>query len=572
MSRLPFRAIVLALTAVLPTATIIGVGGKAIAQEQQKDYEYTPGTETTLPTIVIYGSNRLRATTIDDSVTSVTVLTREHLSKSPAVDLPAFLRTQPGVSIQQNGGQGSNSTVALRGTSAAQTLVVIDGVRVSSATTGAANLANIPLDNIERIEIIRGPRSAIYGSDAIGGVVYIFTKQGVNCPEGRTSCATLTAGVQTPFGGYLDGQVEGRTDTGLTYNFGGRIFGTEGYNFTYPTPGPWGVNEPDKDGFVQGSLRGRVAQSFDWGTLTATGTYSRGLAEFDNSPGFENLNFSEVAALSVAGDVYHDASWKSHLEATFGMDKSKTYRDDVPGFQASEFDTYRYGLLGSTTKTFDTGPIFHTLVVGGEIYREQVRSTVDFDQDARDLLAGYVQYQADSGPWTLALAGRVDHNSQFGTEPTYNVGLGYRATDWLKLRASYGTGFRTPTFNDLYYPGFSNPDLNPETSQTVEVGATFTPWDGTSLDIAAYHTRIDDMIAYDPARWNVYNINQAEISGIEVALSLTSSRISSLSPAPLTSSTPSTSRPATTSVTVPRSRPPVKSATPRLSSSPSPVP
>ena len=219
MPRQSFRALVLALTAAIPLATIIGPSGKAIAQEQQ-DYEYTPGTATTLPVIVIYGSNRLRATTIDDTVTSVTVLTREHLSKSPAIDLPAFLQTQPGVTIQQNGGQGSNSTVALRGTSAAQTLVVVDGVRVSSATNGAANLANIPLANIERIEIIRGPRSAIYGSDAIGGVVYIFTKQGVNCPEGRTSCATLTAGVQTPLGGYLDGQIEGRTDTGLTYNFG----------------------------------------------------------------------------------------------------------------------------------------------------------------------------------------------------------------------------------------------------------------------------------------------------------------------------------------------------------------
>ena len=467
--------------------------------------------------IVIYGANR-RATTVDDSVATVTVVTNEDLQRTPAIDLPSFLNTLPGVAIQANGGQGSNTTVALRGTSAAQTLVVLDGVRISSATTGAAALQNIPLSLIDRIEIIRGPRSSVYGSDAIGGVVAIFTKRGGNCPNDQTSCTTITTGFQTPLGGYLDLLHEGSTLDGLYYNFGGRIFSTEGYNFTYPSKGPWGINEPDNDGFTQGAIRGRIQQGYDWGTISATGSYSKGVAEYDNSPGFDNLSYSEVAALSVAGDIVHDDTWQSHLEATFGFDKSLATRDE-PQYIGSNFDTYRYGVLGSTTKQVYTGDgSVHSFTIGGEVYREVVDSVVNYDLSSRTLMASYGQYEFTNGALTVNAMGRYDHIGEYGGVPTYNIGAGYQFTDWLSAKVSYGTGFRVPTFNDLYYPGFSNPDLRPENSQTFEAGVSITPFNGASLDITAYRTTIDDMIAYDSTRWNVFNINQAQIDGVEVAL------------------------------------------------------
>ncbi|WP_371746579.1 TonB-dependent receptor [Aminobacter sp. SR38] len=241
---------------------ILGIGAIMLAIPTPSSAQQAPaaGGVTVLPRLVV--TPLRRETALVRPTSSATVIDEEELRKSAAADLPSLLKHYAGVSIIGYGGQGASSNVYLRGMSAGQTLVLVNGVRSSSATSDTSSIFNIPLSSIERIEIAKGPHSAQYGSDAIGGVVNIITKQGGQCDDGRNACGSITSGFTHPWGGYLSGDLRGRTEDGIDYSVGGSILGTRGYDFT--TPLAWG-HEPDDDGFLQGSLSVAAAKEFGWG-------------------------------------------------------------------------------------------------------------------------------------------------------------------------------------------------------------------------------------------------------------------------------------------------------------------
>ncbi|MEO9338047.1 TonB-dependent receptor [Mesorhizobium sp. SB112] len=452
-----------------------------------------------------------RETTLARSTSSVTVIDRKEIDQSAAPDLPSLLKSYTGVSIISYGGQGASANVYLRGMSATQTLVLINGVRASSATSGTTSIFNIPLASIERIEIAKGAHSAQYGADAMGGVVNIITKQGGACADGRNTCATLTTGVTHPWGGYVSGTVQGRSESGVNYALGGNLLGTRGYDFT--TPLAWG-HEPDDDGFLQGSANLSFSKDFDWGRLYADGLFARGRSQYDDTFPFANEVDTTTFAGKLGAHVLHSDSWSSTVEVSSGLDYSTNFRDDVPG--SSQFDTQRYGIFASTEKRFDTGKANHIFTGGVEAYREHVDSTVDFAVDSRDLAAVFSQYSLEYEALRVDAGVRYDHSSQFGGATTYNVGASYEVLPDLVLRSSYATGFRAPTFNDLYYPGFSNPDLKPEKSRSYEVGLNWQATAGTSLDLAFYQTWLTDAIAFiSPIP---FNVARARITGFEATL------------------------------------------------------
>nr|WP_272214285.1 TonB-dependent receptor plug domain-containing protein [Marinicella sp. W31]MDC2879227.1 TonB-dependent receptor plug domain-containing protein [Marinicella sp. W31] len=202
------------------------------------------------------------------STSTVTVITEADIEKSAAPDLPSLLRKYPGVNVSTNGGQGAQSSITLRGASASQTLVLVDGMRVASATAGSAYLSNIPLSAIDRVEIAEGAHSAQWGADAIGGVVNIITKDGSSCVNGQSICTTLETGVTWPWGGFGTIATRGITDNGVDFNVGLSILGTEGYDFTTPENS---VHEDGRDGFLQGSLNYSIGKDFNWGRLYSEG-------------------------------------------------------------------------------------------------------------------------------------------------------------------------------------------------------------------------------------------------------------------------------------------------------------
>lgn len=472
------------------------------------------GSETVLDTITVTTPFR-RETPLAGATGSVTVIDRAAIERAPTNDVAQLLKSYAGVSVNAYGGLGSTSSVQLRGMSGTQTLVLVNGVRTASATLGSTAFANIPLESIERIEIAKGPHSAAYGADAIGGVINIITRQGGSCPQGKPVCGSLTAGVSHPWGGFSALDVRGEKD-GFTFAAGANLLGTRGYDFTLS-----GL-EPDDDGFLRGAFNFALAQKFEWGKIYADGLFSRGRNQFDASWGG---NEADTTAFSGKAGVQidHGNDWSTTVEASQGFDKSETFRDGV--FGTEDYMTRRTGLLARTEKSFEAGGFDHTVLFGGEYYHESITSNAGvYDETARDLSAAFGQYSFTYDAWHFDSGVRYDYNEQFGDALTYNLGAAYDVGSDVTVRASWGTGFRAPTFNDLYYPFSGNPDLNPERSRTAELGLVWAPGTDTRLEVSLYRTWLKDGIAWapDPAdpsgfTWRPYNITNARVSGLEIS-------------------------------------------------------
>lgn len=493
---------------------LIAAGALSLALPGHTYAQELPSSGPTLLDRLVITTPLRRASSLVRATSSVTVIDEDEIKGSAAPDLPSLLKRYPGVSIIGYGGQGSATNVYLRGMSSGQTLVLVNGVRTASATSGISSIFNIPLSAIERIEIAKGPHSAQYGADAIGGVINIITRQGGKCDDGRDRCGSITTGVTYPWGAHVSGNVRGQTAGGVEYAVGGSLLGTQGYDFT--TPLAWG-HEPDDDGFLQGSLNFSVAKSYDWGRLYADGLFARGRTEYDNSfPSFNEVD-TDTFAGKIGATLKHSDSWNSTVEVSSGLDRSTNFRDGVVG--NSEFDTQRFGIFASTEKSFEFGDATHVVAGGAEAYRESVDSTVDFGVDSRNLVAVFGQYSVEYGALTIDSGLRYDHNEQFGDATTYNLGASWEIVPDLIARASYGTGFRAPTFNDLYYPGYSNPNLKPEKSRSYEIGLNWRPTVDTTVDVALYQTWLTDAIASNPPTYLPFNVARAKVSGVEASVS-----------------------------------------------------
>lgn len=507
------------LTTSALTLALAGMAGNSAAQDAGTDAQEVTQLETILVTAPLR-----RESSLERSTSSVTIVGAEEIRQSAASDLMSLLKGYPGVTVTSNGGMGSDSSISLRGATPAQTLVLVNGVRAGSATNGTVNLSAIPLAAIERIEIAKGGHSAQYGADAIGGIINIVTKQGGPCADGRASCGTATVGLLHPWGGYVSGNVQGQSEGGIDYSFGAQLFGTQGYDFTLPST--WG-HEPDRDGFRQGSLDASLSKDFDWGRLYANGHYARGRNQYDRQPANETDtdNFSG----RLGARIEHSDSWASTVELMSALDYASNFG---PGVKGDDFDTLRYGILASTQKNFETNAVRHTLLGGVEAYRDSVDSTsisgVGYATTERDLAAVFGQYSFEYEALTVDSGLRYDHNEQFGSATTYNIGASYAVTEGLVARASYATGFRAPTFNDLYYPDpflSGNPNLRPETSRSYEIGLKWQATDETSLDMALYHMRVKDQINWAPvdptdpfSAWHPDNVDEVHVTGFEATL------------------------------------------------------
>ncbi|MEJ5082993.1 MULTISPECIES: TonB-dependent receptor domain-containing protein [unclassified Ochrobactrum] len=454
-----------------------------------------------------------RATSLQRSTSSVTVIDSQEIGRSAAPDLQSLLQYYPGISITTNGGQGSSSNLHIRGMSSKQTVVLVNGVRTASATTGATSLANIPLSSIDRIEIAKGAHSSQYGADAMGGVINIITKQGGACGE-RSFCGSVTTGVTHPWGGYASASLQGQSKDGIDYAFGAAVTGTQGYNFKQP--GTFGY-EPDRDGFLQGSFNFSLAKDFDWGRIYTDGLLSRGRNQYDATAPSFNEAYTTAFNGKIGTRIDHTDDWSSTIELSSGLDHSRNFRKNVSG--SDLFETKRYGLFASTEKQFETGSVSHVVTGGVEAYREEVNATTVYAETSRDLAAVFGQYSLEYDALRFDGGVRYDHNEQFGDVVTYNAGASYEILPDLVLRSSFGTGFRAPTFNELYYPGYANPDLQPEKSRSYEVGLNWQATDKTSLDMAFYQTWLRDAIMSTAPSYLPYNVARAKITGFEATLS-----------------------------------------------------
>ncbi|WJW75151.1 TonB-dependent vitamin B12 receptor [Thiohalobacter sp. IOR34] len=445
------------------------------------------------------------AQTVDASLASVTVIGRADIERLQAQSVEELLAGVAGIDIANNGGRGKNTSLFLRGTESDHVLVLIDGLRVGSATTGQAAFQDFPVDQIERIEIVRGPRSALYGSEAIGGVIQIFTRKG---DATRRPELGLSAGSHQTYklGAAISG---GDQDRWYSLSLSGED--TEGFNACTGSSTAFAgcyTEEPDDDGYrnlslnLRGGLRFGKGASLDLHLLRVNSD-----VEFDGS--FQNEAEGVQQVLGAGLELPLGEIGSLRLKAGQSRDESDNFKD---GSYASTFDTRRNSLsLQADFGIGDSG----LLSLGADYYDDKVTSSASYAVDSRDNKGLFLQYQGRLGNHDLQVALRRDDDQQFGNHTTGSIAVGHDFADSLRLTASYGTAFKAPTFNELYYPGYGNANLRPEESRSIELGLSGRS-ERLRWSASLYQTRIDDLIAYDSSLLAPNNISEARIRGLEV--------------------------------------------------------
>ena len=480
-----FRTLALAALSAAPLLSCPAVSPAAPPPEQ--------------PRVVVTASRNAR--TVDDTLASVIVLTREDIARSQAPDLAELLRLQPGVDLSRTGGAGQSTTLLLRGGNSNHVLVLVDGVRVVNTAQGLYDFAHLPLEQIERIEIVRGPRASWWGSDALAGVIQIFTRD----PDG--AALRLRAG--------SDGRIGGAASYGArrdASSFGFTLGGEALDGFSAQNPRGFSFH-PDDDGYHNrnASLRGETKLGTQ--RLSAAALSTDADVEFDE--GITSA-IDRSGAVTIAGAL---APGWSHA-ATLGL-------------SWGEIETLVFGArFESRRRTLD----WHhdlalgaagTLSLGLDLVEERGRSLDLFEggaiyDESRDNRAGYASWRHDAGPLSFELAGRYDDNSAFGGEATHQAAAGYDFGAGARMFASVGEGFRAPNLNELYSPGFGglfagNPLLDPERSRSTELGFDLERAPGHRLEARAFRSRLRDLIAFDGEAFGAINIARASIDGAELA-------------------------------------------------------
>jgi len=457
----------------------------------------------TLPPIVVTAARSPQP--LSELIADVTVIGPEEIARAGAQSLTELLARQPGVEIVMNGGRGSVSGIFLRGANSNHTLVLVDGLRMSSSTVGTTTLEAIPLDQIERIEILRGPASSLYGADALGGVIQVFTRGG-----GEQLAANASVG----YGGYRTRNISG----GVSGGYGPWWFAlqaghrqSDGFN-AIGNPANFSYN-PDRDGYDDNSASGSVAFRFAPDhELSAQFLRSRLNAQFDAGPGFDDRTITTVESYAVLSRDRLAAFWMSKLQAAESSDNS----DSQTGFGASRFKTRQRQYAWQNDFTLPRG----RLSLAAERREERVDSTVAFPVTGRSTNAFVGVYQLHEGPHALQANLRRDESSQFGGRSSGALAYGYAIATGLRASASYGTAFKAPTFNDLYFPGFSNPNLRPESARNAELALRYARGE-TVAAVVAYRNRVRDLIVFQcDASFNCapQNVANATLQGVTLEL------------------------------------------------------
>ncbi|MEZ9396088.1 TonB-dependent receptor [Vibrio splendidus] len=455
---------------------------------------------------------------VKDVISPITIVTKEELELSQVKSLPEALRNLPGVQVNSVG-FGQYSSVYVRGNSSRHLLVLINGVRIGSSTAGEANFSNIPLTGVERIEFIRGARAALYGSDAISGVINIVTdyQQGENVKEvrgGMGSHGYYEAGVNVAGG--LSESTWGKVSVSIDGDSGA----VSARSSTDTTP-----FEDDKDGYDKASVVAELGHQINESLqVSLQGFYHQGKSEYDKTAwdsNFVNVEHpnaeSESTLYNIAGKAkYIQGDYLSELTIALNADKgldSNDMEDD------SRFESERN--IATWLHSYQISEQF-SLGGGLEWSKEKVSTTEGtYIKESRDNEAVFVTANYIVDALSTEASVRTDDNDSYGRSNTWQLGAGYALTSSLQISANVGTGFKAPTFNDLYYPDAGNPNLKPEESFGYELGVSGYH-ETFEWQVTGYKSEIDQLIAWAPVDpnntagdWIPSNVNKAKMDGIE---------------------------------------------------------
>ncbi|WP_440874545.1 TonB-dependent receptor domain-containing protein [Thalassotalea sp. PLHSN55] len=436
------------------------------------------------------------------SLSATEVISQQDIEFIQPQNITDLLETIAGISVVSQGGAGQASSVFMRGTNSDHTLVLVDGVRVGSATLGTTNFAAMSIGLIERIEIVKGPRAALWGSDAIGGVIQIFTKQ-LTSGEGYVSAGTGSHGFWKTEGAVGLGNEQHSLTLSASME--------ESDGFTANT------YEDDDDGYDRRSVglvgKSQVSEELSFQLVSR---YEEGGSEYDPKWGGANEQDYENYSIKV-GSQYQVENFFTEVSLSTSQDEGANFisgQKDDAAFIATERDQFS---LVSQYSFSDAS----SLTAGFDWYDEQVSgNNSSWDKDERITRAAFVQARHQMAQFLFEGAVRRDEVSGLSGENTYNVSFGYQVDENLLVSLNRGTGFKAPTFNDLYWPGQGNPDLLPESIESTEF-LVKNQFENGAFEFAVYNSDVENLIAWAPdasGNWKPANIAKAGIEGAEATL------------------------------------------------------
>ncbi|MEQ8202421.1 MAG: TonB-dependent receptor [Smithellaceae bacterium] len=450
---------------------------------------------------------------------SVTVATEKEIQRKGRQTVVEVLNDVPGVNINQNGSYGGSTSVYLRGTSNAHTIVLLDGVRVADpiSSDGKVNLADLPTNNIERIEVVRGNQSVLYGSDAIGGVINIITKKGKGKP-------TISAGFE---GGSFQTFKENLSFRGGTekIDFSASVSRLDSQGVSKADVEP----NPEMDYYnntnFSVNLNGRITDK----TRAGVSFYhNKSQSDLDTTGGIDAYETQYSAITTTSANIEQDfTKWWTSILKVSNTDSKRKYFKDGPGSYAGIVQFFESSYKGNIKTASWQNNFFmgdkDTLTVGLDYTHEtgsqQYEQTFLNDVMARTKSA-FIQNK-----WTpvenanITVGVRSDHHQQFGQETTYKVAGAYLFEKLgTKVRASYGTGFHAPSLYQLYEPNYGNTNLAPEKSKGFDAGIDQSLFgDKVNLSATYFRNDLDNLIVWDWGTSRYANVQQARTEGIETS-------------------------------------------------------
>lgn len=445
-------------------------------------------------------------TPADDVLQSVTTLQRATLTTLAQPDALHALQDAAGFESAQTGGLGTLGGIFLRGTDSDQTLVLIDGIRVNAPTDGGVPLNHVPVEALERVELVRGNVSSLYGSQAIGGVIQLFSASERHEPGGSLTAAA---------GSQHTSKVAARAAGGNTthFAFGAGYLTTDGFSAVRAREIPsftTRIEDLDDDAYRNANVRANFTHA--WNAkheLRGSVLHTRARTEFDGS--FENRTLSELSVFALHSiDAFTDA-WTSRLTLGQADNDARNFLDDA---STSRFETRNRQLTWQNEIRVAPDQL---VLAGFEWLRQSVDSTTAYDEKTRRVESPFVGYYLKRGAFSAQISARHDRYSDIDDATSGRLSLGYEVSPALRLRAGIASAFKAPTFDDLYFPLFGNPALHPERARSIEAGLRRSFEDGGFIDVGLFSNRLRELITFDGQLSKPVNVERAKSIGVELA-------------------------------------------------------
>jgi vitamin B12 transporter len=478
--------------------------------------------DTTLKTSDVFVTATRTPISKKNVIADITVISEEEIKLAGYSSLPELLQRQPGIEISNNGGQGKVSTLFLRGASSTHSVILLDGIRIDSATAGLTAIENIPLSQIEKIEIVRGPASSLYGQDAIGGVIQIFTKKGLNGFKPYISFGYGKYNTSIAQGG-----IRGGDDT-TSYAINLSSQNSTGFSAFEPNTNPAAtanIFNLDKDGYrnksASVSLSHKINEKFD---INFQYFLSQGKNKYDNyyanySPSINWKNTQDQESLSGTVNSQLTNYWKSSFRVGLGIDDYVEKQRYISGATREVDNVYKTTQNQITWQNDILLPLGSLVLLYDKLDQKINVTDTSYSKKDRQNDAYMIGYNLNQANHNFQANVRKDFNSVYRDATTGNIGYSYAIDSNWSIASSFGTAFRSPTFNYLYAGSNANPDLQPEKSKNIEAQLKYQS-DAEFFSFVTFKNKITDfIISNGTTGYRPYNINTAEIYGATVSSS-----------------------------------------------------